>query len=185
MVFKNNILAEFWRTNRVGSALILVGLIINVGLFTFLHLYMLPGLQRDQATLVQRQGILRVNGSEVLGQSISQAPDILGKFYAQVGAYKKFPEFLQQLYQYSADAGLTIERIAYRPETTELSTVLRYEMDFSVTGQYGQIKEFLHALETWPQLVVVEQVSLSAQKPDRDEVVFSIRLAAYFNTVSS
>lgn len=184
MVLKG-VFEELWRTNRVRTVLVLVGLILNIFLFSVLLASMLPGLENDQTLLAQNQAIQRRAGSDPLSQGRPSASAILEKFYGQVAAYEKFPEFLQQLYQYSGDAGLSIDRITYRPEKTDLRTVLRYELDFSVSGQYGQIKEFLHALEGWPQLVVVEQVKLSGQKPDSDEVVLSIRLAAYFNTVPS
>ncbi len=179
------IFEELWRTNRVRTVLVLVGLILNILLFTVILTSMLPGLEKDQTILLQHQSIQRRAVTDPSNQGRRSPSAILEKFYGQVAAYEKFPEFLQQLYQYSGDAGLNINRITYRPEKTDLRTVLRYELDFSVTGQYGQIKEFLHALEGWQQLVVVEQVKLSGQKPDRDEVVLSIRLAAYFNTVPS
>ena len=184
MVLKG-LFEELWRTNRLRTVLVLVGLILNILLFGVLLTSMLPGLEKDQTTLLKQQAIERRAGTDSSSQNRPSASAILERFYGQVVAYEKFPEFLQQLYQYSGDAGLNIDRITYRPEKTDLRTVLRYELDFSVIGQYGQIKVFLHALEGWPQLVVVEQVKLSGQKPDRDEVVLSIRLAAYFKTVPS
>ncbi len=184
MVIKG-LFEELWRTNRVRTVLVFAALMLNILLFSVLLTRMVPGLEKDQTMLLQHQANQRRAGADTLGQGRPSASAILEKFYGQVTAYERFPEFLQQLYQYSGDAGLNINRISYRPEKTDLRTVLRYELDFSVTGQYGQIKEFLHALEGWPQLVVVEQVKLSGQKPDRDEVVLSIRLAAYFNTVPS
>lgn len=184
MVLKG-LFEELWRTIRVRTVLVFVGLILNVFLYSLLFTSMVPGLEKDQTLLVQHQEINRRTGADSPSQGRPSASVILENFYGQVAAYEKFPEFLQQLYQYSSDAGLNIDRITYRPEKTELRTVLRYELDFSVTGQYRQIKGFLHALEGWPQLVVVEQVKLSGQKPDKDEVVLSIRLAAYFNTVPS
>lgn len=176
MVFKG-IFQELWRTNRVRTVLVLVGLMLNILLFSVLFTRMLPGLEKDQTVLVQQQAHQRRAKSYPLHQGPLSASAILEKFYGEVAAYERFPEFLQQLYQYSSDSGLKIDRITYRPEKTDLRTVLRYELAFSVNGQYGQVKEFLHALEGWPQLVVVEQVKLSGQKPDRDEVVLSIRLA--------
>ncbi len=180
-----DILDELWRTNRRGCILILGGLLVNISLLLLLHAVMLPGLEKDQATLIQRQAAQRALAVEKPGQALSDASDPLEQFYRQVADYESFPEFLKQLYLYSRDSGLNIERIAYRPEKTDLRTVLRYQLDFSVTGQYLQIKKFIQALENWSQLVVVEQVKLTGQKPERDEVVLSIRLAAYFDTVES
>lgn len=175
---------ELWERRRTLTIIVLGALVVNIFLSCVLLGGMVPKLNRDRSLLVQRTARVE-NAPNGAGHAHPLAKTRLEKFYGQIPGYEKFPDFLKQLYQYSRDAGLKIDRITYRPEQTDLRTVLSYAMDFSVKGRYRQIKEFLQALESWPQLVVVEQVRLAGQDPDRDEVVLSIRLTAYFTMVSS
>lgn len=177
-------LVELWNTRRLDFILVVGGLILNIALSLILFGGILPGLARDRAELMQRRAGMSRSETDGSNMVPARMSDQLQSFYRQVAAYEKFPDFIKQLYQYSENSGLNIQRITYRPQKTDLSTVIRYDLEFSVTGTYLQIKKFLQALENWPQLVVVEQVRLAAQQPERDAVVLSIRLAAYFNTVS-
>lgn len=170
---------DLWERRRT-LAMVLVGLLLaDLCLSVVLFGVLMPGLKEQRALLAKRTAIVDASAQ-------NQRPGVnMQAFYAQVPAYGTFPDFLKQLYQFSRSAGLRIDRITYRPEQTALRPVLRYTMDFSVKGSYRQIKTFLQSLESWQQLVVVEQVQLSAQYPERDEVVLSMRLAAYFSSVSS
>jgi len=179
------ILIELWRSRRTEIMLVGGAVILNIVLTLILLVGMVPSLERDRSELIQyRLAAERASADGPAGAE-GKVTERLQSFYRQIAAYGTFPDSIQQLYQYSENSGLNIERISYRPQQTDLKTVLRYELEFSVTGQYREIKKFLQALEGWSQLVVVEKVRLAGGQPARDAVVLSIRLAAYFNTVSS
>jgi hypothetical protein len=179
------IFTELWRSHRSLLLLLLGGVLLNGLLYGMLHGIMLPGLERDVSLLAQRQAAARTAreqpGPTVAGGALLQDHD---NFYRQVAAYRTFPDFIQQLYQYASDSELAINRIAYRPENTDLPDILRYTLEFSVSGPYRTLREFVERLEQWEQLVVVEQIRLDARQPERDEVILSLRLSAYFNTGS-
>lgn len=181
----NYLATDLWRRHRPLSAVLLGGLVVNLCLSFLLLGVMMPRLERDRAVLIQRQTAGTETARSSAGNGPVQASARLDAFYRQIPPYAHFPDFLKQLYQYARDAGLNIDRITYKPSQTDLGNVLSYAMDFSVKGRYSQIKEFLQALESWPQLVVVEQVQLAGQSPDRDEVVLSMRLTAYFSSGAS
>lgn len=180
-----HILAELWRSRDVQSWVVFGGLLVNLILCLLLFSVMLPGLNKDRADLIRKQANMRGLGEHDPNQQVSRMSAQLDVFYGRVAAYENFPDFIRQLYQYAGDSGFNINRINYQPGKTDLPTVLKYELDFSVTGQYRQIKTFLEALENWTQLVVVEEVQLAARQPERDAVELRIRLVAYFKTVSS
>ena len=49
-----------------------------------------------------------------------------------------------------------------------------------LSGSYADMRTFIHALETAPEFVVIDNVSLAEDDPDADSLVVTLRLSTYY-----
>lgn len=180
-----HIFMDLFQNHRKAVWPVVVGVCVNCIFSLILMTFLWPRFTEDRAALVRQRIAALEAKARVTENAVPRTREELERFYRGVSDYRSFPDFLKQLSRFAGDAGLRIDSINYRPEKSELQTILKYTLDFSVTGKYRQIRQLLDHLENWSLLVVVEEVRLSARQPERDEVVLSIRLTAYFKTVAS
>jgi Tfp pilus assembly protein PilO len=75
--------------------------------------------------------------------------------------------------------GLTIARRTYDPDESHRGRLKKLSIRMSLTGEYRDIRQFLHALETSPEFIVIEDVSLAEGEPGAPLSV-TVRMATYF-----
>jgi type IV pilus assembly protein PilO len=183
---RNKLIVALWHANRGGPLLLVVALVLNLGLLAMVYAWQRPRLERLEATVLKRQAAQRRPGRNDGATSAPEQMAVdLDRFFARIAPYEGFPVFLSELYDHAAVAGLRIDRISYRPEREQAVPLLRYGLEFSVTGAYGQVKRFIHALEQSPRLIVLEEMALAGQEPARDRVTLRIELATFFKAKDS
>ncbi len=75
---------------------------------------------------------------------------------------------------------LLMERRASAPERDEDSRLARLRVSMVLSGAYRDIRRFIHALETAPEFVIIEEIVLS--RGDETEIgeVLSLGLSTYY-----
>jgi Tfp pilus assembly protein PilO len=80
----------------------------------------------------------------------------------------------------AADNDLVIERRSYDPDTASKGRLQKLKIGMALTGEYGDIRQFVHALETSPEFIVIEDLAVSeGDNPDAPLSV-TVQLATYF-----
>lgn len=80
----------------------------------------------------------------------------------------------------AAGHGLLMERRASAPERDEDSHLARLRVSMLLSGAYRDIRRFIHALETAPEFLVIEEIVLSQGDGTEAGEVLSLDLSTYY-----
>jgi len=175
-----------WRTSRVAPLCILVLLVLNVLLYGFVTRVVIPGVDNLERRFIHTQTQvreLRQEGDvqETPQQVFARGTEDLDKFWAAVPSKKEFSALIGELFSLADKAGLGINQVSYTPEENPERGLLTYGLQFSVAGNYGQIKKFVYLLEQSRRLIIIDELSLSTTRGEgRQEVSLRIRLTTFF-----
>ncbi len=183
---RESLLVAAWRFNRKYPLVILGLLFLNLVVY-FLMLYLVDpwvgGLERrfieQQAQARQAQQGLAALATP---QSIFRRGQTdLQSFREMVPLRSEYPALMSDLYLLASKAGLDIERISYDPKIVTEAELLRYGLVFSVAGDYGQVKKFVHFLEQSSRLIAIEEIALNSGENDegKTSVMLRLRLSTY------
>jgi len=85
-----------------------------------------------------------------------------------------------RLAQLADESNLDFERRIATIKRDRESVLERMEMTMALTGEYRDVRQFLHRLETSPEFVVIEEVSLAQDDTD-SPLTLTLELATYFH----
>lgn len=114
-----------------------------------------------------------------------QADQELQKFYGDVlppdlsGARRITFLRIEQL---ATQAGLRLERETSTPEDLRDSPLKKFTYTAALSGEYRNIRRFLHDLETAPEFLVLEDVQLSQNDADSRALNVTVQIATYYRT---
>jgi Tfp pilus assembly protein PilO len=166
--------------------LIAAGLIVNAAL---LAVVVLPLSQRargqeDQARASSAELLAARRDRDAARATVtgkSQADAELRKFYREVlptdhsGARRILYLSVDQL---ARSSNLLVVRHRIDPDTDQRSDLQRLTMTVNLTGEYTNIRRFIHELETSPEFRILESVALAqAEEGERD-----LNVTAYVST---
>lgn len=98
------------------------------------------------------------------------APDLPG---ARRLTYARLP-------QIAAKSGLDYQRGTYDPEVERGSNLTRLKVNMDLTGDYADIRDFIYRIESAPEFVVIDGVSM-AEGVERDgSLRLTLQLSTYF-----
>jgi hypothetical protein len=114
-----------------------------------------------------------------------QADTELAKFYQDIlppdlsGARRMLYLPLEQL---ARETNVRLQRQALKPDDAG-DGLAKLTATATLTGEYRDIRRFLHQLETRPEFVVVEHVDLTQSGSERTPgIAVSLQVATYFRT---
>ena len=115
-----------------------------------------------------------------------QADAELKKFYTDVlppdlsGARRITYLPLEHL---AEEANLRLERQALSPDERSQGGLAKLTTTATLTGEYRDIRKFLHQLETRPEFIVLENVDLSQNASEMSRgITVTVQVATYFRT---
>ena len=116
----------------------------------------------------------------------SQADAELQRFYEDVlppdlsGARRITFLPIEQMAQ---QANLQLRRGGFEMSTIRDSSLSRFAQTAVLTGEYADIRRFIHQLETRPEFVVIENVDLSQGEMDGSgSITVTLQIATYYRT---
>jgi type IV pilus assembly protein PilO len=173
---------QLWGGHRlavIGIGLLLLG---NVALGMALQQYLVPTVNDREQQLISRQSELR--GGAFSGDSPAQlyarGEKDLVAFREKIPPYREFTGLLMELQSLAAEAGLELFQISYGRDREKDGALLRYQLSFTLEGQYKDIKQFIHLLEQSPRLIILSQVGL--QGVGKDALDTGVRLQLSLET---
>src|SRR5690606_20709441 len=117
-----------------------------------------------------------------------QADRDLSRFYSDVlprdvaGARRLTYARLADL---ADEHGLILTRRRFDLDDTYRGRLRRMQIDMSLEGEYRDIRAFVHELESSPEFIVIENVSLTGGQTPDAPLSLTLRLATYFTGASS
>jgi Tfp pilus assembly protein PilO len=114
-----------------------------------------------------------------------QADKDLGRFYADVlprdvsAARRQTYAHLAQL---ADEHNLAVTRRTYAIDDAYKGRLQRLQIAMMLTGEYPDIRDFIYALETSPEFVVIEDVSVAEGARLESGLTVNLQLATYFRS---
>jgi type IV pilus assembly protein PilO len=177
MRFDKASLLAAWRTNRWLPLLLLIWFLFNLGMYWWISQVFAPQVEEQERQLLRQQNDQRHQGAQG-GEVLRSVRDDLRTFRQAIPGKSGLTALVQEVFALAADAGLSIERVAYQPKEVAEYGLLHYGLTFSVSGDYGQIKRFIFSLEQSSRLLLIEEISLTGAASAN--VNLNIRLLTYF-----
>lgn len=131
---------------------------------------MLQKSLKDSQSDDGRLGALRVKNAR---QSIE-------KFKEALPTEQGLTKVLRDINKRAKKNGLGFKAGSYSPSTVSGTTINKYAISFTVSGEYGRVKKFLYDLETINHLLVVEEVTLSKGSVMQYGTALTIRVSTYY-----
>jgi type IV pilus assembly protein PilO len=188
---RESFLRVAWRLNRFFPLLIASLILLNAAAYLLLGYVVTPqraALEKELMDLQARtrQGRLAEAATKTPAEIYRRGEADLQKFRATIPAKSEFPALLGEIFSLANQAGLTIDQIGYQPKEVEGEGLLRYGLAFSVRGDYGQVKRFIHSLEQSERLMGIDGLTLSGGRDSGEaKVELRLQLATFFRTEAS
>lgn len=177
-----------WSGHRRLLLLLAVLLLANLLLVVARQQMLVPRVAAKEATFLRRQAevrqLLRKQGPAATTpqQIYRQAGQDTARFLQAVPEYEDFTALIDELLVLSSRARLDIAHITYAAEQMKDGPLLKYSLDFNVTGDYERLKKFIHSLEQSVRLITIKQISL--QSADDKGVNLHLSLETFFRSGS-
>ncbi len=167
---------------------LVAGVIINVLVFAFV----VYPLQSDVANVEQRTR----ESEAALAAAQAEFGNANGTLTGKDRALKELDTFYRsvlaqdltgarrltfaRLAELASQANLDFERRRYEPVIERGSNLTRLKVSMDVEGSYGDIRDFIYEIESSPEFVVIDDVTLA---DNADEALrLTLQLSTYFRT---
>ena len=85
-----------------------------------------------------------------------------------------------RLRQLARESDLMFDRDQYQEVEIRDSTLRRLQINMVLTGNYENIRTFIHQLETSPEFVVIDNVELASESDTAGAQVVTLEMSTYF-----
>lgn len=169
---------------------IVIGLVVTVALFGLIVYPLSQKVAGGEAAASASAAALMTarrdyEGARATVAGKSQADTELQKFYGDVlppdlsGARRITFLHIEQL---ATQNNLRIERQSSSPKEQRDSELVKFTYTASLSGEYRNVRRFIHALETAPEFLVLENVDVSQSDTESRGLSVSVQIATYFRT---
>ena len=177
-------LRQLWLGHRGWVIVTGLLLVLNLAMVLVLHQYQEPEVTAREQQLRQRQAEARgvSMSDDTPAQLLADGERDLTAFRERIPPYREFTGLVLELEEMADEAGLELGQVSYKNEREPADDLLRYTLTFTVAGGYRDIKQFIHALEQSPRLLILRQIGLQGVEQDSDEsdVRLQLTLETYF-----
>jgi Tfp pilus assembly protein PilO len=167
---------------------IVIALVVNIALFAIvvypLSKKVAGGEQQSQAANTALAAARRDNdAARATVKGKGQADQELQKFYSDVlppdlSAARR-ATFLR-IEQLAQKSNLRLERETSDPKSQRDSQLIKFTYRASLSGEYRNIRRFIHELETAPEFLVLENVELTQSEVENRGLNVNVEIATYY-----
>jgi Tfp pilus assembly protein PilO len=173
-----NFLRQLWSGHRAWVIVTGLLLVMNLLLGLVLNYYLVPTVSTREQQLLQRQAEVRSGSlNDSPAQLLADGERDLATFREKIPPYREFTGLIVELQELADEAGLELSQISYKNEREKDRDLLRYTLTFTIAGGYRDIKQFVHALEQSPRLLILRQIGLQGIDQGNFETDVSLQLS--------
>lgn len=175
-----------WQADKKLPLVIALLLLVNLGSFVALRYYLSPQVEHLERAYIERQAEIRKGHADERSPQEPQddlwsAKEDLQTFWQTIPVRSELTVLIGELFLLADEAELEINQINYDPKEVEGRPLLRYGLNFSVSGDYAQVKRFVYSLEQSERLIAIENVALtSTGDEEQAQVGLSLKLSTLF-----
>jgi Tfp pilus assembly protein PilO len=171
---------------------ILVPLAVVAVVDILVYLFVVSPMSRSAAgaerrAQTARQSLVQAEREHARAQAIirssTQASESLGHFYgdvlpADLAAARRMT--YARLASLARETNLLYDRRSFEPDGSYRGSLDRLGITMELEGDYRDIREFIHRLESSPEFVIIEQLALSSGVDEDAPLTLTLQLATYF-----
>jgi Tfp pilus assembly protein PilO len=181
----SRVIAEHRRWLTPIGALLVINLVVLVAVVLPLRRAVASGASRAaESTADLRAAITDLRDAEATRDGQSKAAIDLERFYADV-LPKDFTSARRithvKLAQLARAHDVTFESGAATPESMRDSQLERLHVNYSLSGDWDDIRQFIFEIETGPDFVIIDNVQL-AESGDNAPLVLTLDMSTYYRT---
>jgi hypothetical protein len=138
------------------------------------------GVIELETRLVELEGLAASAAAE--REAVAALEGELGHLYDDVfGSLEaRLTDILRTVGNATREAGLLPSAYAYNAEKEERLDLIRFGIQFAVTGEYAQVRQLLAVLQESPEFIIVEALSLTGEEGVATrELRIQLKLATY------
>ena len=167
---------------------IAIALLVNIALFAIvvypLSKKVAGGEQQSQAATTTLNAAKRdFQGARATVAGKGQADQELQKFYKEVlppdMSAARWITFLR-IQQLAQQCGLRVERTTSEAKPERESQLVKFLYRAALSGEYRNIRRFIHELETAPEFLVLENVELTQSEVENRGLNVNVDIATYY-----
>ena len=128
--------------------------------------------------------LAQVEGERATVASVNETFDLL---YGQVfrSLDDRLTSILREVGLATRSAGLLPGANKYDAEDEQKTGYVRFSIQFSVTGEYAQMRKLIAAIQSSPEFLVVEGIAFSGdEQAATQELMIAVRVATYLSEAS-
>jgi Tfp pilus assembly protein PilO len=128
--------------------------------------------------------LAQVEGERATVASVNETFDLL---YGQVfrSLDDRLTNILREVGLATRSAGLLPGAYKYNAEDEQKTGYVRFSIQFSVTGEYAQMRKLIAAIQSSPEFLVVEGIAFSGdEQAATQELMIAVRVATYLSEAS-
>lgn len=178
-----------WRINRKIPVVLGVLLLLNILSYALLTQFLEKRAEELERQYISQQS--EVRKAEQGGRSAESPLVIYARGTKDLQTFRKaipskdeLTGLIGEIFTLAESSGLQIDRVTYKPERREEMKLLQYVLDFTVAGDYNQIKKFTYKIEQSDRLLTIDKMTLNSSKQG-NSVNLSLTLTTYFRVEPS
>lgn len=188
---RDSLMKQLWGQNRGLNILLIVLIVAILGVYLLqTQIFESRNSNLRMEVREQQQSLRKLqfqkNSGSMPISALAQVDNELARFDKLVPPSDNFSDFIGELFRHAKQAKLDIKQITYSPEFDEDLGLLSYGLKFSVSGQYPQLKRFIHLLETAERIFIINDIGLTGgqgKKKKSVKVTLRIALKTFFRGV--
>lgn len=175
---------QLWTSQRGLVVFLAILFVANLVIFVVVEQSISPDLSEKEARFFAKQNEIReiLHKQSATAQSPEQifllAGQDLDQFYSVIPEYDQFTDLIEELLVLSNRSRLDLSSINYKTEPLDKIDLMQVGVSFNVSGQYDNLKKFIHSLEQSKRLISITQINL--QESDQRIVNLRLNLETYF-----
>jgi len=181
---REQLIQALWGENRGKIFLLLFFVLLIAAVQLWQGLWVDMKLESSRMELRNAQtdlGLIQQRIAEGGGAKISGIADDLEHFYLMIPPRSGLGSFIGRLYSYAEASGIDIDRISYSAKPVKETELLGYQLSFTVSGSYAQLKKFIQQLENSPSLLILDKIALAGTRQATEEIVnLQMQLQTFF-----
>ena len=139
-------------------------------------------IEELEAEIARLEGLVaQVEGERAAVAQVNQSFDLL---YGQVfrSLDERLTNILREIGLATRSAGLLPGAYKYQAEQEQKTGYVRFSINFSVTGEYAQIRKLIAAIQSSPEFLVVESIAFSGdEEAATQELSIAVQVSTYLS----
>lgn len=154
-------------------------ILLNAGLMLFISSYQEPALAASRSKWSELRNLVARSGHADAATLHRRGKTDLETLNGRLPLKREFARVLSNIIETASDSGVSVGSITYKPMPIKDESLLSYQLSVAVNGDYASVKSCLADLLQYPELLVIDSVSLTNTDLFVENVALNLNITVY------